>query len=161
MVYKSSDSRFGLNINARCISDILACVQKAGKKETGGILIGSYNQQRNIAIVSKVTGPASDSKSGHAWFIRGTKGLQKILDTYWQTGQYYLGEWHFHPNAAPDPSFCDSTQMIQIATSRQYNCPEPLLLIIGGSVKHYRIKIFVAVGAKALVELNLDGKSDK
>lgn len=153
MVYKSADKLFGLDINAKFIDGILACVQKAGKKETGGILIGSYNEQRDIAIVTKITGPTIDSKSGRTWFNRGTKGLQKLLNNAWQLNQYYLGEWHFHPNASPDPSFCDQTQMIRIATCQQYKCPEPLLLIIGGSLMDYRIKIFVVVEAKSLIEL--------
>lgn len=156
MVYKSADKRFGLDINANCIDSILTYVQKSGNKETGGILIGSYSKQRDIAIVSKITGPPNDSRSGRTWFTRGTRGLQLLLNKYWQTNQYYLGEWHFHPNASPNPSFCDKTQMIQIATSRQYTCPEPLLLIIGGSVMNYSIRTFVVVGSKELIELKFD-----
>lgn len=159
MVYKSADNRFGLDINANCIDGILTYVQKAGNKETGGILIGSYSKQRDIAIVSKITGPPKDSRSGHTWFSRGTRGLQFLLNKYWQANQYYLGEWHFHPNSSPDPSFCDKTQMTQIASSRQYNCPEPLLLIIGGSLTNYSIRTFVVVGGKVLVELKFDNEN--
>lgn len=33
-------------------------------------------------------------------FRRGSDGLKKFLDTVWNQGQYYLGEWHYHPNAS-------------------------------------------------------------
>jgi hypothetical protein len=46
--------------------------------------------------------------------------------------EHYLGEWHFHPFAAPSPSSIDYSQMAEIAVSRSWRCPEPVLLIIGG-----------------------------
>ena len=153
MEYKSADKRFGLDISVNCMEDILAYVQRAGDRETGGILIGLYNAQRDTAIVKKITGPPNDSKSGRTWFNRGIKGLQHLLNKAWNQNQYYLGEWHFHPNASPNPSFCDKAQMINIAASRQYNCPEPVLLIIGGTALIYTIKVFVVVESRRLMEL--------
>lgn len=46
---------------------------------------------------------------------------------------FYVGEWHFHPNAAPTPSDTDHRSMRGIATSTRYNCPEPVLVIVGGN----------------------------
>src|SRR5579875_60575 len=153
MMYKSADKRFGVQIDAECVDDMVAHIKTAGNKETGGILIGFYNEQRDAAIVKKITGPPSDSRSDRTWFNRGVKGLQQLLNKVWKERQYYLGEWHYHPNASPDPSFCDKAQMINIATSAQYHCPEPILIIIGGSALNNTMKVFVTIEGKRLMEL--------
>ncbi len=49
----------------------------AHDKETGGILIGRYNQDHDCALISAVTPPPKDSRHESARFIRGTYGLQK------------------------------------------------------------------------------------
>jgi hypothetical protein len=46
--------------------------------------------------------------------------------------EYYLGDWHFHPFSPPNPSADDYDQMLRIASSPNWKCPEPVLLIIGG-----------------------------
>ena len=112
---------------------MLDICRRAFPSETGGILIGVYNESLNCAMVGNATGPGRDARAGRTWFERGVAGLQELLRTHWQQRSgYYLGEWHFHPDAAPVPSPTDERSMRQFASSAQYRCPEPVLLIIGG-----------------------------
>jgi hypothetical protein len=65
--------------------------------------------------------------------LRGVRGVQQVVDRYWRRGAaYYLGEWHFHPFAEPELSDLDRWSMRGIAASLLYNCPEPIVLLIGG-----------------------------
>jgi integrative and conjugative element protein (TIGR02256 family) len=129
----SADRRFGVFVQEAIVAQLLKECQLAKSRETGGILIGVYSDRRDRAIVERVTGPTRDSKSGPTWFHRGVLGLQRLLDELWNRGQgYYLGEWHFHPQASPHASETDHTSLRGIAHSDRYNCPEPVLLIIGG-----------------------------
>lgn len=129
----SSDGRFGLRITVPVVRAILNHCANAGSDETGGILLGRYAPERETVIVSRVTGPTKDSAAGPTWYHRGVRGLQKLLDDLWHRREaYYVGEWHFHPYVPPDPSPVDSRTMRSIARSADYNCPEPVLLIIGG-----------------------------
>lgn len=106
---------------------------RAGGQETGGILIGHYSDGLDHAVISNVIRPPSDSRAGRAWFRRGVVGLNSILNRLWRGRRgYYIGEWHSHPSADPRPSPADCAQMAQIAVSDSYNCPEPILVIIGG-----------------------------
>lgn len=106
----------------------------AGEVETGGILIGRYTERHDCAVVDHVTGPTEDSRATRTRFRRGTAGLQKLLDRLWRRERrYYLGEWHFHPGAASEPSSVDRRQLRSIARDPGYSCPEPILLIIGGN----------------------------
>lgn len=116
----------------------------AVNKETGGILIGHYSVNLNTALITLITGPPPDSKAGKTWFHRGVKGLWDILQQSLNcSNTYYLGEWHFHPFASPTPSLQDLRQMKQIALDKKYNCPEPVLIILGGEPGHFNIRSFV------------------
>jgi len=112
---------------------MLGHCRRSAKKETGGIVIGHYNARHTCAICQRVTGPPGDSVHVAARFLRGVSGLQKLLNRMWQRQQeYYLGEWHYHPFAAPAPSPSDVMQMLSIAEDPNYSCPEPILIIVGG-----------------------------
>jgi len=129
----SKDSHFGLRIEGEQIAAILRSCRQSAPKETGGILLGHYSKSLDCAVVTHISHAPSDSKSGRTWFVRGVRGLQRMVDRLWQRDHtYYLGEWHFHPYGAPRPSQTDADQMREIASSSQYHCPEPILLIIGG-----------------------------
>jgi integrative and conjugative element protein (TIGR02256 family) len=111
--------------------------------ETGGILIGNYDETHRAAIVSHASGPPSDSIAGPWSFRRGMEGLDRILARAWKRGTFYIGEWHFHPEAWPRASPTDMMQMRTFASDAAMNCPEPVLLIVGlpaagGRVAGYR-----------------------
>lgn len=143
VVYISLDQKYSVSVSETIVEDLLRFTGSAGKNETGGILIGSYNDLHNRAFISCVTGPTVDSKSGRTWFYRGIKNLQTKINDLWKKKQYYLGEWHYHPDAPASPSFQDNDQMWSISRDRKYKCPEPILVIVGGSVSAYEIRIFV------------------
>ena len=46
-----------------------------------------------------------------------------------------MGEWHYHPGAAPTPSLHDVAEMKKISKNKAYNCPEPILIIVGNNSK--------------------------
>ncbi|MGI0493064.1 Mov34/MPN/PAD-1 family protein [Alkalinema pantanalense CENA528] len=131
----SSDNKFGLKVEKKEVSKILKICRSAGKKEVGGILVGTYDETHQFALVKDISGAPSDSKQSRSSFYRGIQGLQNLLNKFWAKQQYfYLGEWHFHPYASSDASLCDIEQMKAIAVSENYNCPEPILIICGGKV---------------------------
>jgi integrative and conjugative element protein (TIGR02256 family) len=105
---------------------------RSGALETGGVLLGRYDQNNTWATITFVTGPPTDSRSSRAGFVRGTRGLRALFDRLWGDGEYYVGEWHFHPNAAPTPSEVDIDEMRRIASDATRECATPLLMIIGG-----------------------------
>lgn len=133
LTFRTQDRRFGLILPKEQLSEILGFCRKAGHRETGGLLIGQYSDNRDLARVSAVTGPPHDSTAGRTWFQRGVAGLQDLLLHRWsRQNEYYLGEWHSHPWAKPIPSGTDGMQMKGIAHSHAYRCPEPVLLVVGG-----------------------------
>jgi integrative and conjugative element protein (TIGR02256 family) len=134
--FKDPKGKYHVVVDKEIIDELLDFCTKAKDSETGGILVGIYNERLDTARIKKVISAPPDSKWGTSWFHRGTSGLQNIVDEYWtKKRQYYLGEWHYHPQSEPEPSITDQNQMKEIAKSRSYKCPEPVLLIIGGGPK--------------------------
>ena len=119
--------------------------KEASGMETGGILLGLYSADLKRAEISRAIGPTSDSSSGQTWFVRGIKGLNRLLRRLWIVRKdYYLGEWHYHPNASPTPSNVDISQLEMIARSKKYSCPEPILVIVGGDPRgHWTMSVTV------------------
>lgn len=153
-IFRSADERFGLNIRRTEVRRILEYCVGAEPLETGGILVGNYSKEQSVAFVSDVSRAPRDSKSGTTWFYRGIAGLQAWLYRLWEEERYYLGEWHFHPSARPVPSDTDLRQIKEISESPKYCCPEPVLLIIGGTPSSaWEVAAYVSPRSYALVEL--------
>jgi integrative and conjugative element protein (TIGR02256 family) len=122
-----------LRIPAEYVEQLKRFVSASGVNETGGLLFGYYTPGLEEAVVTLVTPAPADSRSGRTWFRRGIDGLQALVRQRWgERREFDLGEWHYHPNAAPTPSGQDVKQMLEIASDSKRRCPEPILLIIGG-----------------------------
>jgi len=130
-VYVAADRRLAVTLTAYAHRRLIRHCVRAGCWETGGILIGHYTRYRDQAIVTEVTGPPVDSIRRRWLFVRGFAGVQRRIDRVWRRQDFYLGEWHFHPFASPDPSDRDRDQLRDFSTDRAYACPEPILLVIG------------------------------
>ncbi|WFU10362.1 Mov34/MPN/PAD-1 family protein [Rhizobium sp. CB3090] len=134
-------------------------------KETGGILIGRYGNDGNVAVVTAATERPTDSSSGRAWFQRGISGLTAKLRARWAYGEYYLGEWHSHPGGAPDPSSNDIREMRSISMDTSYGCPKPIMIIAGTSDASVRISVSVLENGRLLrlrpVQSPRDDRTDR
>lgn len=155
MIFSSSDGRFGLDIQDKQLTSIIDDCKTSESNETGGILVGTYTDTHDCAKISVVTTAPKDSQKGRMSFFRGVHGLTDILGDLWnEKREYYLGEWHFHPYANPEPSGTDISQMHEIASDASYKCPEPVMLIIGGDPDgDFSIRAFVFPDGK-MVEMN-------
>ncbi len=102
--------------------------------ETGGILIGHYDDNQKVATVTNIFGP-SDSKRELYTFERGTRGIKGALKRSGKLN-HYLGEWHSHPNNSAFPSIVDICQMHQFALRKLYGIEVPILLVAGGKPHH-------------------------
>lgn len=135
----SEDGTLGLLIPGRLLDELYSRCAAASTKETGSILVGYYRRRNSLAVVTELPEAPRDSVGGATYFDRGTRGLRKLLQRLWRRRRYYLGEWHYHPNADPEASCRDHRQMREAAASERYQCPEPVLVIIGGSAEAWTL----------------------
>ncbi|EPD6202522.1 Mov34/MPN/PAD-1 family protein [Enterobacter hormaechei] len=132
LIFSCVSTKYTVKLNSSSLQKMIDECIKAGTNETGGILIGSYSQDGSTAIIVEATARPADSLVGSTTFQRGVKGLKPLLDSRWKTGKYYVGEWHFHPGGSPEPSSDDLLSMKNISSNPNYQCLEPVMIILGG-----------------------------
>jgi integrative and conjugative element protein (TIGR02256 family) len=136
--YGSEDDLFMLRITPEVAAELVSQAIRAYPRETGGILVGHYGDSHHLAVVDRVGPKSSDSRGRRTAFIRGGNKLRDFLSALWRSSPrlHYIGEWHTHPDAVPEPSGTDRASMWAIATDEREMCPEPVLVILGGNFSH-------------------------
>lgn len=142
----------GVDLPDRLLARMRRLSKSALPNETGGILIGRYEDDMTRAAVHSITGPPRDSVAGPATFRRGVHGLDRLLARVWKEGLYYLGEWHFHPEHEPRASRVDELQVRDFATTPSLKCPEPLLVVAGMPVPNHMVAVYLF--KQRLIELS-------
>ncbi|WP_318369877.1 Mov34/MPN/PAD-1 family protein [Enterobacter sp.] len=133
VTFSCVSAEYTVNISSSSLQQVIEECIKAGMNETGGILIGSYSEDGSTAFIVEATARPADSIARRTTFQRGVKGLKHLLGSRWETGKYYVGEWHFHPAGSSDPSNDDFISMKNISSNPNYQCPEPVMIILGGN----------------------------
>lgn len=137
MLFSSVDAKFTLYIKESAIAAILTAIEKSHPLETGGVLIGTYENFNKVAIIDQAILATSDSLHKKSSFYRGVKGLSDMIsDLNKQNPKlHYLGEWHTHPSSTAQPSLTDIAQMNIFARKTVFGAPTPILLVIGGAIE--------------------------
>lgn len=135
--YESFNGVYGVKVADQKLQQIQNLCKKSYPYETGGILIGKYSEDLKWAEITDITEAPVNSKRTQRSFVRSTYGIITKLKSAWRMQQYYLGEWHYHPNASPQPSGLDLKTMFDLSKDKELHCPEPILLIIGGNQSNW------------------------
>jgi integrative and conjugative element protein (TIGR02256 family) len=120
-------------------ASMVAETESCPTTETGGILIGKI--KGNTAVIERATGPGPHAVKTPTRFERDIEFTQSELDAS-ATGSnpsFYLGEWHSHLVASPEPSPRDILSMQGIAESRNYSTECPVMIICGFDTTTSRI----------------------
>lgn len=99
--------------------------------EYGGFLVGYYSSSRKSLTITDFIQP-TEYKSHQFIFERSTEGIEMKLNDFFncENRQYYVGEWHTHPNGSTNYSSTDLNAMTNIANSDSIRITNPILLII-------------------------------
>lgn len=131
IIWQAPESPITVQIPSTCLESMYDRCRKEHPCETGGILAGT-DRIDGPALVVNARDPPRDSIQEPTRFLRGTDKVEEWLkDARESIGIEYLGEWHFHPDAPPEISREDRKAMNEIATDDGYDCPHPLLFIVG------------------------------
>lgn len=153
LFFYNSDTNLQIELSNEKLDFLYKLCDESNPYETGGILIGNYSDDGLTAHILEISNSPSDSVKKKSFFKRGTKDLQKRLDRLWKEGYYYLGEWHYHPNSLPNPSSSDIKQMISLSKNKKLNCPEPILVIIGGNKGNW-LQTVIVITKEIIISFN-------
>lgn len=145
--WQSDRKRYTVLISKSCLRKMTEMAQAHYPKEVGTSLVGCYSFDGFEASILELAPLSPDSKGFRTSFYRGVAGLReffaKLRWTY-AGKRHYVGEWHSHPDAAPIPSGTDNRNQLEIALDTKTNCPECILIIIGGTFSNIdEIGVFV------------------
>ncbi|MDP3025924.1 MAG: Mov34/MPN/PAD-1 family protein [candidate division Zixibacteria bacterium] len=135
--WKSKCGRYTVSISHFCFNKMLKMGKKHHPHEVGTSLVGCYSDDGFDAFVLDASPLCSDSRCYDNSFFRGIKGLRAFYNKLQQRyggRRYYVGEWHSHPNGTPIPSHMDNMTQSAISADSETNCPESILVIIGGNL---------------------------
>ena len=106
--------------------------QIPGRQESGGILLGRIFENR-IAIET-ITTPDSRDEAVFSFFNRSRRKAQDIVNQTWDDSkgeQIYLGEWHTHSEACPQPSHTDKSMIRSMLRESKMEIDFLLTVIVG------------------------------
>ena len=158
--WKSQCGRYTVSVTNSCFIKMLELYRQYFPKEIGSSLIGYYSNDGFDAYVLDIAPISSDSIAERFSLYRGIEGLLKFFRKLVKAhhGQiYYIGEWHSHPNGVPIPSNTDDVNQIQISNDPKTNCPESILVILGGNfIEKPEIGVFVYPRKKNRIKLHYE-----
>lgn len=134
------DSTTEVRISQRALSEMRAEVRRGNRLrgariETGGMLLGSFDDATRCLFIDLATGPPPDSRLSALYFQHGTEGSQEIIDHYRTKNANrmgFVGMWHTHPFGPAYPSATDQAGMGSIVALDGAG-RRALMLILGGS----------------------------
>jgi hypothetical protein len=108
-------------------------LQKAGTRETGGILMGEHITHNTFRVLDITV---QRQLGTFASFIRAISGITLALSRFFRRTNYvyprfnYLGEWHSHPSFVLKPSSSDCEAMLQIVNDSAVAANFAVLVIV-------------------------------
>lgn len=119
------------------VSAMIAEGSRCHPYETGGMLIGWVNDDRNEAVIAVVLGPGPGAEHELVRFRPDADWQQQHLgDLYLRTGGRltFVGDWHVHPNGGFGMSRRDRKTMGHTAAAPDARCPQPVMLLLARTV---------------------------
>jgi integrative and conjugative element protein (TIGR02256 family) len=101
MLAAEDSGQWQVRLAAGVRAQLTEWLKRAGRNETGGLLLGFAHRKRRVIYVTDALPPSPDSQGSPFAFKRGVKDYPEILDrveasTAGLIG--YVGEWHTHPD---------------------------------------------------------------
>ncbi|MFN3191478.1 MAG: Mov34/MPN/PAD-1 family protein [Aureliella sp.] len=156
--WQSEDGKYRVQIAEAVIANMRELAVKHAPNEVGTSLVGSYSDDGHTATIDGLAPLSSDSRGSRLTFVRGVQNLAGFFSGIFRSSQgrrHYVGEWHSHPDGPVLPSDTDDQNQVDIANDRDTDCPEVILVIVGGSAEDFpNIGVFVYSRCKGRIALN-------
>ena len=125
---------------------MVEALQKAGRRETGGILMGEHVTENTFRVIDITI---QRQPGTFASFIRALSGIKPALRRFFRRTYYeytrfnYLGEWHSHSSFALEPSSTDFQSMLQIVQDPAMGVNFAVLIIVRLDLEALRLAAYL------------------
>lgn len=147
----NTENKLELIINDDLLKEIGELAVKQYPNEFGGFLIGQYSNNFKTVEITNVILPLK-YKGSPTSFLRLTNDIRGVFrDAFNNSGQYYVGEWHSHPDGSTKYSQTDLNAMIEIVDCDTVSIKNPILLIVSVNDKSINKSSFYYYNNKKLI----------
>ncbi|MDP3966720.1 MAG: ThiF family adenylyltransferase [Nocardioides sp.] len=130
---------YEVRISQEALAEIRAEVRRGSRIrdpriETGGMLLGAFDDATGIVNIDRASGPPPDSYLSEVHFQHGIKGTQERVDAELRRSRSttgFVGFWHSHPNSQATPSKTDE-QGMALVVGPDGSSQRALMMIVGG-----------------------------
>lgn len=132
-------------LNEAACEQMIAEAERAAPDETGGMLLGWENPDRNEIVVSAIVGPGPNATHTPTAFWPDADWQQRQLDAHYGQSEgriTYLGDWHVHPRGGFGMSRRDRRTMARIARDDLARCRQPVMGLAARFEDGYRIGVW-------------------
>ena len=115
------------------LARLCALRQSKLPNETGGVLLGSFDMERQIVYIVDALPSPPDSKEWPTLYIRGYEGLAQNVATLTQKVHgmlEYAGEWHSHPDGVGTARSIDDLKVFAWLESLMQSDGRPAVMVI-------------------------------
>lgn len=117
--------------------------------EAGGQLFARFNESE--ISIEKATGPRSTDRRGRTSYHPDRRAEQHEIDRLYKDGFHYVGDWHTHPCARPQPSQTDIASIAETANKSAHDLNGFLLIIVGTDPFPSGVRVSLHTGSKELL----------
>lgn len=107
--------------------------EKRSPLETGGCLLGYWNDSFKEFVIEQCIGPGPNARHSKYGFKPDSKWQEaQIARIYKESGNLwtYLGDWHSHPNGPLTLSSKDKWTLSKISNYTPARVPHPLMILV-------------------------------
>jgi integrative and conjugative element protein (TIGR02256 family) len=146
LILKNTDKNVEILISNELFKKLSTYGINEFPNEFGGFLIGYYSNDFKTLTISDTILPKVYTGTP-CLFQRSIKGIQKSFKEFYERkpNQYYVGEWHTHPNGSTQYSSTDLQAMTNIVNCETVRITNPILLIISTNktdVNNFRFYLY-------------------
>jgi integrative and conjugative element protein (TIGR02256 family) len=139
LVQQDVSNTFEVRVSREALAEIRAEVRRGARLrdpdvETGGMLLGTFDDATGIVHVDRASGPPPDSLLSEVHFQHGIEGTEERVKAELNGSRRvtgFVGFWHSHPNSQARPSATDEQGMAKVVGPN--GSPQrALMMIVGG-----------------------------
>ncbi len=128
------------------LDELTAAAAEAAPLETGGMLLGWSNPERNEIVITTIIGPGHRAQHEVEAFRPDSEWQQRQLEAHYEGSSgavTYLGDWHVHPNGGFGLSRRDRRTLAKIAAHSDARCRTPLMGLLAAAGDGYRFGVWM------------------
>mgnify|MGYP002029289813 CR=1 FL=1 len=114
-------------------------------QETGGLLMGYFDDQSKDVVVTDIIGPGPKGSHKRMSFVPDYEFQEKeIARIYEETNRTstYLGDWHTHPKGHASLSGQDLNTLCNIAFYPKARVPSPIMVLLAGNKAQWQVRFW-------------------